>query len=409
MFIDLTEAQQRAQDEFRAFVDQYVAPEADAHDRDQQMPESLIRQVAERGWLGGIIPAQYGGAGMDAMTWGLLCEEIGRGSASLLSLFTVHGMVAQALIKWGTDAQRQRWLPLLATGEVIGAFGLTEPNVGSDAASIETTATEVEGGWRIDGRKRWISFGQVAGLMLVFAKVDGKAAAFLVERAPAGQDSSQGFTTAPITGMLGFRSAMIADVFFDACLISTDNLVGRVGFGFSHVAGAALDHGRYCVGWGCLGLCQASLDASLAYTSERKQFGAFLKAHQLIQEMIAEMITQIRAARALCYRAAWLKQQGDPSLIMETSIAKYFASRLAVRLASDAIQIHGANGCSDRYPVQRYLRDAKIMEIIEGSNQMQQIIISKYGYQDYIMARRRQRKDGASKDGAGQGELGGAT
>lgn len=387
MFIELSETQQRAHNEFRDFVDQYVAPHADEHDRQQHMPEELIRQVAERGYLGGIIPTQYGGSDMDALTWGLLCEEIGRGSASLLSLLTVHGMVVRALLKWGSDAQRQQWLPKLATGELIGAFGLTEPNIGSDAASIETIAVQEGSQWRLRGHKRWISFGQVATLMLIFAKVADKASAFLVER---GQE---GFSTTPITGMLGFRAAMLADVHLEDCIIPVESLIGRVGFGFSHVAGAALDHGRYCVAWGCLGLSQGALNACLAYANQRKQFGTFLKGHQLIQEMIADMLTQIRAARALCYRAAYLKQHGDPSMIMETSIAKYFTSRLAVRLASDAIQIHGANGCSDQYPVQRYLRDAKIMEIIEGSNQMQQIIISKYGYQDYITSQRRRRQE----------------
>lgn len=387
MDMQLSAAQQAAQEEFRDFVDRQVAPFADEHDRRQEMPAELIRLVAEKGYLGGIIPAQYGGTGMDAVTWGLLCEEIGRGSASLLSLFTVHGMVAQALLKWGTDAQRQRFLPRLASGELIGAFGLTEPNVGSDAASIETTAQADGDAWIVNGHKRWISFGQVATLVLVFAQVEGKAAAFLVER------GTPGFSTTPITGMLGFRSAMLADIYLDRCRVPADHLLGRVGFGFSHVAGAALDHGRYCVGWGCLGLAQAGLDASLAYAGQRKQFGGFLKGHQLIQELIANMFAQIRAARALCYRAAWLKQQGDPSLIMETSIAKYFASRVAVQVATDAVQVHGANGCHDGYPVQRYLRDAKIMEIIEGSNQMQQIIISKYGYQDFVMNRRRQRKE----------------
>jgi len=392
MDIELNVAQQQAQSGFRDFVEAMVVPHANEHDRLQKMPEKLIRQVAEQGYLGGIVPAQYGGAGMDAVTWGLLCEEIGRGSASLLSLFTVHGMVIQALLKWGTDAQRQHWLPRLATGEVIGAFGLTEPNIGSDASNIETTATLEQGEWCLRGQKRWISFGQVATLFLIFAQVDGKSTAFLVER------SSAGFSTEAITGMLGFRSAMLADIHLNECRIPEANLVGRIGFGFSHVAGAALDHGRYCVAWGCLGLAQAGLDASLAYTGTRKQFGVFLKGHELIQELVADMITQIRAARMLCYRAAFLKQQGDPSLIMETSIAKYFTSRVAVKVSTDAVQIHGANGCSDSYPVSRYLRDAKIMEIIEGSNQMQQIIIAKYGYQDHIMSQRRLRQQGSKSE-----------
>ena len=239
---------------------------------------------------------------------------------------------------------------------------------------------------RQDGRKRWISFGHSANLFLILAKADGKAAAFLVER------GTDGFSTEPITGMLGFRSANIADVHLRGCRVPGDHLVGRIGFGFSHVASAALDHGRYCIAWGCLGLSQAALEASLDYTNTRTQFGALLKTHQLIQEMIADMFTQISAGRMLCYRAAYLKAQGDPKLIMETSIAKYFTSRMAVKVALDAVQIHGANGCSDAYPVQRYLRDAKVMEIIEGSNQMQQIIISKHGYHDHNSQRRAARQ-----------------
>ena len=393
MDIELSAEQQTAQDLFRDFVDRKVMPYADEHDRLQEMPAQLIREVAEVGYLGGLVPEQYGGAGMDSLTWGLLCEEIGRGSASLLSLFTVHSMVVQALLKWGDEDQRQDWLPRLATGDIIGGFALTEPNVGSDAAAIETSATLKEGQWCVRGQKRWISFGQVASLFVVFAQSEGKSIALLVER------DCEGFSSTPITGMLGFRSAMLADLFLDNCKIPEAHLLGRVGFGFSHVAGAALDQGRYSVAWGCLGLAQGGLNASLAYSGQRKQFGTFLKNHELIQELLADMITQVQAARMLCYRAASLKQQGDPALIMETSIAKYFASRMAVKVSSDAVQIHGANGCSDKYPVQRYLRDAKIMEIIEGSNQIQQIIIAKHGYQDHVMS---QRRLGKQKDGGGE-------
>jgi hypothetical protein len=192
--------------------------------------------------------------------------------------------------------------------------------------------------------------------------------------------------------MLGFLSAMLAGLHMDACRIPAGNMIGNIGFGISHVGGTALDHGRYCVGWGSLGLLEGCVNACLEYTDKRKQFGSFIKGHQLIQEMIAEMIVQTKAARLMCYHAACLKERGDPSQIMETSIAKYFTSRIAVKVALDAVQIHGANGCSDRYPVARYLRDAKILEIIEGSNQMQQIIISRYGYQEYVMAKRQVRK-----------------
>ncbi|MBF0468716.1 MAG: acyl-CoA dehydrogenase family protein [Desulfamplus sp.] len=317
---------------------------------------------------------------MDALTWGLLCEEVGHASGSLVSLLTVHSMVIQAIVKWGTQEQRNHWLPRLASGEVIGGFGLTEVKIGSDARNAQTTATLDGDSYILNGQKKWISFGQVADLFLILAQVEGKATAFLVER------EREGFSTEPIKGMLGFRSAMLAGLDMDNCRIPARNMVGKTGFGFSHVAGTALDQGRYCIAWGCLGLAQGCLDASLEYSSERKQFGVPLKEHQLIQELIADMITQTQAARMLCYNAAFLKENKDPSLIMETSMAKYFASRTALKVASDAVQIHGANGCSDTYPVERHFRDAKIMEIIEGSNQMQQIIISRYGYQRYQAA-----------------------
>jgi hypothetical protein len=386
MDIELNEAQRTAQAELRALVDERIAPFADEYDRNEKMPDELIRMLGQRGYLGALVPQEYGGKGMDALSWGLLCEEIGRGSASLVSLLTVHSMVIQALVKWGSNEQWEKWLPQLATGECIGAFGLTEPDVGSDAGSVQTEASVDGKDYVLNGEKRWISFGQVADIFLIFAQVEGKPAAFLLER------GTPGFSTEAIGGMLGFRSAMLAGLHMDACRIPAGNMIGNIGFGISHVGGTALDHGRYCVGWGSLGLLEGCVNACLEYTDKRKQFGSFIKGHQLIQEMIAEMIVQTKAARLMCYHAACLKERGDPSQIMETSIAKYFTSRIAVKVALDAVQIHGANGCSDRYPVARYLRDAKILEIIEGSNQMQQIIISRYGYQEYVMAKRQVRK-----------------
>ncbi|MEE9367709.1 MAG: acyl-CoA dehydrogenase family protein [Pontiella sp.] len=389
MEIELNDAQRTIQAELRAFVDERVAPFAEEFDRNEKIPDDLIRTVGACGYLGAMVPAEFGGKGLDALSWGLLCEEIGRGSASLISLFTVHSMVIQAVVKWGSKEQREKWLPKLASGESIGAFGLTEPETGSDAGSIQTEAIADGDDYILTGEKRWISFGQVADVFLIFAQVDGKSTAFLVER------DTLGFRTEPIGGMLGFRSALLAEVHMESCRIPAGNRVGNIGFGFSHVGGAALDHGRFCVGWGSLGLLQGCVNACLEYTGKRKQFGTFIKGHQLIQEMITNMIVQTKAARMMCYYASYLKDRGDPSLIMETSIAKYFTSRVAVQTALDAVQIHGANGCSDRYPVARYLRDAKIMEIIEGSNQMQQIIISKYGYQEFIMAKRQARKTDA--------------
>lgn len=361
--------------EFKAWVGEAIAPYADQWDREERLPDGLLRALAGSGFPGASIPRDHGGGGLDALAFGALCEALGGGSASVLSLLTVHGMVAEALLKWGNDAQKDRWLPRLAAGETFAAFALTEPNVGCDAKNIETTAELRDGGWVLNGEKAWVSGGQVAGLFLVFAQCAGRPAAFLVER------DSPGLSVEPVTGLLGFRAAMLARVRLNDCRIPAESLLGRAGFGFSHVAGTALNHGRYCIAWGCAGMAAACLAASLDYAGRRRQFGVLLREHQLIQRLLTDMVTGVKAARLLCRQAGTLREQGDPRAIMETAVAKYFASRAASRAAADAVQIHGANGCGGDYPVQRYLRDAKIMEIIEGSTQMQQLLIAGYGYQ----------------------------
>lgn len=383
--LELTQSQIQQREAFRTFVDEEVMPYADKYDQEEQIPAEVINKLSQQGFLGSIIPAEYSGAGMDMLTFGLLCKELGRGSSSLLSLLTVHAMLCQSILKWGSATQRKYWLPKLAAGEALGAFALTEPQVGSDAKSVETKAVREGNAFVLNGRKKWITFGQKANLFLIIAQCDEKPSAFLVEK------SNPGIYIKPIQGMLGFRASMLAEVIMEGCAIPEENLVGQIGFGFSHVVGSALDLGRFCVGWGCVGLAQACLEASLRYSNERKQFGTFLREHQLIQQMIADMIVNIKAAELLCCNAAKLRDLADPDSIMETSISKYFASTMVVKAASDAVQIHGANGCSSNYPVQRYYRDAKIMEIIEGSNQMQQIIISKYGHFNFVRDQRKQK------------------
>ncbi|MBW4611016.1 MAG: acyl-CoA dehydrogenase family protein [Hassallia sp. WJT32-NPBG1] len=377
MKIELSPQQKNDQAAFRAFVNQEIVPYANRFDQEEYIPSDLIQKLAQSGYLGAVLSQEIGGRGMDAITCGLLNEEVGRGCSSLRSLLTVHGMVSHTLLKWGSKNQQQYWLPKLASGEVIAAFALTEPNVGSDAKSVETTATSAGNYYVLNGQKKWITFGQIADVFLVFAQCEGKPAAFLVEK------NSPGLVIQPISGMLGVRASMLAELHMHECQIPKENLVGRVGFGFSHVASTALDYGRYSVAWGCVGIAQACLEACIRYTNKRQQFGTYLKDHQLIQQMITEMLVNVKAARLLCYQAGYLKDTGSPKAILETSIAKYFASKVATQASNDAVQIHGANGCSSEYPVHRYLRDAKIMEIIEGSTQIQQITIAQYGYQEY--------------------------
>lgn len=378
MKIELTAQQKNAQAEFRAFVNQEIVPQANHYDQKEYTPPKLIEKIANQGYLGAILPQEFGGKSIDIITYGLLNEEIGRGCSSLRSLLTVHNMVAHALCKWGNKSQKEYWLPKLASGEVRAAFALSEPHVGSDAKSIETTATLSDNSYILNGQKKWITYGQIADVFLVFAQCAGKPSAFLVEK------NSPGLLIKPISGMLGVRASMLAELHFQDCSIPQENLVGKLGFGFSYVASSALDYGRYSVAWGSVGIAQACLEACIQYTSERKQFGVALKEHQLIRQMITEMIANLKAARLLCYQAGYLKAIGDPTSIIETSIAKYFASTTATKIANDAVQIHGANGCTSEYSVARYLRDAKIMEIIEGSTQIQQITIADYGYQEYM-------------------------
>jgi glutaryl-CoA dehydrogenase (non-decarboxylating) len=368
----LTDAQRTARDGFRQFVAESILPHASRFDREERLPETLLREMAERRYFGLTIPAAYGGLGADMTTCGLLHEEVGRGCSSVRSVLTAHGMTAAAILRWGTSDQRMRWLPAMAKGETIGAFALTEPLAGSDAQAVTTTASALAAGFQIDGYKQWITGGQIAGLFLVIGRCDGQPAAFLVPR------DSSGLTIVPVPGMLGLRAAMLAELTLSGALLAADALVGRIGFGISHVAFTALDYARFTVAWGCLGLAQACLDASMHHAAERRQFGAALQDHQLIRRMLTDMITNVRAARLLCGHAAALRDAGDSGTVIETLVAKYFASISAHRAADDCVQIHGATGCSAASPVQRYLRDARIMEIIEGSTQMQQLTIAKY-------------------------------
>lgn len=391
MKIELTSQQKSDQLTFRTFAREEIAPYAQQYDDEQRTPSEVITKFAQQGYLGAIIPAEYNGTPMDMITFGLLNEELGRVCSSTRSLITVHSMVAYALLRWGNQEQKQHWLPKLATGECIAAFALSEPNVGSDAKSVETVATLTEGGYILQGHKKWITFGQVANVFLIFAHCNGKVSAFLVER------DFPGFTTSPITGLLGMRAAMLAELYLDEVFVPKENLVGGIGFGLASVATASLDIGRYTVAWGGVGLAQGCLDASLQYTSQRKQFGVLLKEHQLIQQMISNMIVHTQAARLLCYQAGYSKDMGNPETVMETWMAKYFVSEIAIQIASDAVQIHGANGCTTAYVIQRFFRDAKIMEIIEGSTQMQQVLISRSGYQSMRAAAHAQRTEMSQK------------
>jgi hypothetical protein len=368
--MELTSRQLERQAAFREFVDTHIAPNANVWDQEERVPPEIIGRLGRERFLGAVVPAARGGAGFDMVEFGLLNEELGRGCSSLRSLLTVQSMLAWTLLRWGSEAQQAQWLEKLSQGQVIGGFALTEPEVGSDARSIQTQAVASGDGFLLTGRKKWITFAQLADLFLIFARAERGPCAFLLER------DTPGLTIEPIRGMLGTRAAMMAELRLEECRVPKQNQIGAPGFGLSHIASSALDCGRYSVAWGCVGIAQAALQACLQYTAQRRQFGVLLQDHQLIQRMITQMVVGVRAARMLCWRAGRLKDAGDPASIYETSIAKYFSCKMAAESARDAVQIHGANGCSSDYAAARLFRDAKIMEIIEGSNELQEVGIA---------------------------------
>jgi hypothetical protein len=368
--LDPTAEQRAAQARARAFVDAEVAPHADRFDREEQVPAATLRAVADAGFLGLALPPAWGGAGLEPIAYGLTFEEFGRACSSLRCLLTVHSMVSLALLRWGRPGARERWLRRLAAGQAIAAFALTEPEIGSDAAAVRTAARAVPGGFAVTGTKRWITFGQIADVFLCFARLGDAPVALLVER------DQPGVEVAPIRGVLGCRGSMLAELRFTDAHAPEDALLARPGFGFSHVGTTALDDGRYTVAWGCVGILRACVEAAGAYAGERRQFGALLREHPLVQRLLTDMLVSLKAARLLCLQAGALRARRAPEALHETAVAKYFASVAASRAAADAVQVHGANGCGPDYPVQRLLRDAKIMEIIEGSTQIQQMTIA---------------------------------
>ncbi len=374
MHIEYTTEQQDNQHFYRQFAQNEVASLAQQIDETETFPFELGQKMADMGFLGALVPEEHGGKPLDLISFGLLNEELGNACSSTRSLITVHSMVTFALKRWGKKEQQKKWLPLLASGEKIGAFALSEPNIGSNAGYIETTALPDGNELVLNGRKKWITFGQIADLFLLFARQDGKAIAMLVEK------ETPGLTIHPIRGMMGTKGAMLAELELKDCRIPTSNMLAGLGFGIMAVAMSALDIGRYSVAWGSVGIGQACLEASLDYTQVREQFGEPLRNFQLIQQMVTNMITHVKAARLLCLQAGYTLENQQANATNDILIAKYFASKTAMEVATDAVQIHGANGCSSDYPVQRFLRDAKVMEIIEGSHQMQQIMIAKNAY-----------------------------
>ena len=364
------EAQYRA---FKEFVSLNVEPFAEVWDREEQIPRHVISLLGQAGYLGVKMPREYAGQGWDTVTFGLLNEAVGRGSSALTDVITCQAMVSTALLKWGTPEQKDRWIPSLAKGETIGAFALTEPGAGSDTQALVTeyAATSNGGELSLNGRKKWISCAQFADIFLVFGVVGQRSVACLVSR------GTPGFSIEPIRELLGFRAAGLAELHFQNVRVPAANIVGKPGFGLSHIAAVGLHYGRISTACSGAGLLRGCLEESVSYAAARAIGAQTVGDLGMIRSLITRMGTDSEAARLLCVSACQAEDDGRPEAYEKTLTAKYFTSRAAVRAAADAVQIRGASGCHSSSPVSRFYRDAKILEVIEGTTQIHEQILGK--------------------------------
>lgn len=372
---DLTQDQTLIRDTARDFTERFVAPGVIERDMKAEFPHELVGELAEMGLMGMIHPEAYGGAGADAVSFALALEEIARWDASLALTVASHTSLCSAHIALaGNESQKSRFLTQLATGEVLGGWGLTEPGSGSDASGMKTTAVKDGDEWVLNGAKIFITQGSVGGIFVILAVTDREKgpkgiSAFIVEKGTAG------FSHGPKLHKLGMNSSDTTELYFEDCRIPAENLLGELGMGFVDTM-KILDGGRVGIGAIACGIIRGSLEESIKYASERRQFGKAIGDFQAIRWKIVDMAVQLEAARNMVLKAAWLKDQGRPYTI-EASMAKLFSSEQATKAALEAIQIHGGYGYTKEYHVERFLRDAKLLEIGEGTSEVQRLVIGK--------------------------------
>jgi alkylation response protein AidB-like acyl-CoA dehydrogenase len=375
MDFDLTDEQRLIRETAREFTDREIVLQTRENARNHHFDLELVRKIADQGYLGAIVPQEYGGAGLDYLSYGLIVEEIGRGDSAIRTVISVQtSLVCSAILKWGTEEQKRAYLPKLCSGEWLGCFGLTEPDTGSDAANQKTRARKTDSGWVINGAKMWISMGNYARVALIFAQTDPALghkglACFLVDT------DQPGFKPQTIEHKMGLHASDTASIALEDVEVSDDQMLGQIGEGFK-VAMSALDSGRYSVAAGCVGICQGCVEESVNYAKEREQFGRPIASFQLVQAMIADMVLKTDASRMLVWRAGFLKDKGRPNTL-ETSIAKLHATEASLECANLAIQIHGGAGYVDDHPVERYFRDARVTTLYEGTSQIQKLIIGR--------------------------------
>jgi butyryl-CoA dehydrogenase len=375
MDFELTDEQRLIKETAREFTDKEIVKQTRENARNHHFDLDLVKKIAAQGYLGAIVPSEYGGAGLDYLSYGLIVEEIGRGDSAIRTVISVQtSLVCSAILKWGSEEQKQHYLPKLCSGEWLGCFGLTEPDTGSDAANQKTRAKKTDGGWVINGAKMWISMGNYAKVALIFAQTDPELgykglACFLVDT------EQDGFKPSTIEHKMGLHASDTASIALEDVEVTDEQMLGGIGDGFK-VAMSALDSGRYSVAAGCVGICQGCVEESVSYAKEREQFGRPIASFQLVQAMIADMVLKTDASRMLVWRAGWLKDLGRPNTL-ETSVAKLHATEASLECANLAIQVHGGAGYVDDHPVERYFRDARVTTLYEGTSQIQKLIIGR--------------------------------
>jgi butyryl-CoA dehydrogenase len=375
MDFQLTDEQRLIKDTAREFTDNEIVVQSRENARNHHFDLDMVKKVADQGYLGAVVPQEYGGAGLDYVSYGLIVEEIGRGDSAIRTVISVQtSLVCSGIVRWGTEEQKQKYLPKLCSGEWLGCFGLTEPDTGSDAANQRTRATKIEGGWKLNGNKMWISMANYAKVALIFAQTDPSLgtkglACFIVDT------EHPGYSAQTIEHKMGLHGSDTGSISLEDVEVSDEDMLGGVGDGFK-VAMSNLDSGRYSVAAGCVGICQGCVEESVKYSKEREQFGKPIASFQLVQAMIADMVVKTEASRMLVWRAGWLKDQKLPNTL-ETSVAKLHATEASLECANMAIQVHGGAGYVDDHPVERYLRDARVTTIYEGTSQIQKLIIGR--------------------------------
>jgi alkylation response protein AidB-like acyl-CoA dehydrogenase len=380
MNFELSDAQRMLQEMVREFSEKEIKPRAAEIDRTDEFPWDLWKRMAELGILAMTLPPEYGGSGMDVVSWAIAQEEMARASVVVADIQLLSTLMQNMILKNGTEAQKQKYLPALASGEKIAIIAQTEPGAGSDVAGIQTTARRERDGYVLNGTKRFLTCAMLADLAIVVATVDRSKAhkgitLFLVEK------GTPGFSTGSKEHLMGVRGMGTGEVVFDNCWVPKENLLGGEGEGFKR-AMMSLDTGRIGIGCQAVGLAQAAMEEAVRYAKQRTAFGGPIANLQAIQFMLADMSAGIEAARLRLRHAAWLKDQGR-SIIREAAEAKLLASDLAVKVTTDALQIHGAYGYSTEFPIERMYREAKVYQIWEGTSEIQRVVIARQLLKEY--------------------------